>query len=61
MAPEVQARIFEPFYTTKLGDQGTGLGLAISYSIIQAHKGHIKVQSIVGKGSEFIVAIPKDL
>lgn len=49
--------IFNPYFTTK--SKGTGLGLAISQSIMNAHKGYIKVKSQKGKGAEFIVYIPK--
>jgi len=51
-------RLFEPFFTTKEVGKGTGLGLAISYSIIQKHRGTIKVISAVGKGSTFVVKLP---
>lgn len=50
--PELQARIFEPFYTTK-GLHGSGLGLAVSYSIIQRHGGTISVTSAPGAGTTF--------
>jgi signal transduction histidine kinase len=50
------SQVFEPFYTTK--ENGTGLGLAISYGIIEAHGGHIDVQSEVGKGSTFSIRFP---
>lgn len=57
----IRHRIFEPFFTTKPAGKGTGLGLAISYSIIQAHKGKIEVESAEGKGTVFTVKIPKNL
>ncbi len=50
-------KIFEPFYTTK-GQKGTGLGLAVSWGIIDNHDGRIKVESEVGKGTNFIVRLP---
>ncbi|HEX5685866.1 MAG TPA: PAS domain S-box protein [Ideonella sp.] len=58
MSPEVQKRIFEPFYTTKPVGKGTGLGLSLSFSIVQKHKGQLKVQSELGKGSAFRIWIP---
>ena len=42
---ELRERIFEPFFTTKPVGSGTGLGLAIAYSVVQAHKGSITVDS----------------
>jgi two-component system NtrC family sensor kinase len=53
--------IFDPFFTTKGLGKGTGLGLSISYAIIKEHEGHIGVQSEAGKGTSFIISIPKDL
>jgi signal transduction histidine kinase/ligand-binding sensor domain-containing protein len=54
----VKEKIFQPFFTTKPTGQGTGLGLSLSYDIIKAHGGSIKVNSVAGQGSEFIVEIP---
>lgn len=58
MSPEVQKRIFEPFYTTKPVGKGTGLGLSLSYDIIRKHGGQIDVRSELGKGTCFRVALP---
>jgi signal transduction histidine kinase len=55
---EVLPRIFEPFFSTKAVGQGMGLGLSITHSIIEKHRGKIKVLSEVGKGSEFIISLP---
>lgn len=56
--PDKLNRIFEPFFTTKPVGEGTGLGLSISYGIIEKHCGSITVESIVGAGTTFSVAIP---
>jgi two-component system NtrC family sensor kinase len=55
IAPEDLGRIYDPFYTTKSPDKGTGLGLSISLKIIDELGGRLKVQSAIGKGTEFIV------
>ncbi len=61
MPDKVKRRIFEPFYTTKSVGQGTGLGLAICYFIIvNAHRGHIEVESLSGKGTTFKIWLPTD-
>ncbi|MBU3187190.1 sensor histidine kinase [Clostridium estertheticum] len=53
-------KIFDPFYTTKKVGEGTGLGLSIAYDIIvNKHKGKIDVRSEIGKGTTFILQIPK--
>jgi two-component system, NtrC family, sensor kinase len=61
MCAKEQARIFEPFYTTKPKGQGTGLGLALSQSIIDKHKGTIDISSSPGSGSCFTIKIPQNL
>ena len=56
--PEVMARIFEPFYTTKEVGQGTGLGLAITYGIVQEHGGHVLAATHQEGGAVFTVELP---
>jgi two-component system cell cycle sensor histidine kinase/response regulator CckA len=56
MSPEVQARIFEPFFTSKF--TGRGLGLAAVSGIVHGHKGALKVYSEPGKGSSFKFLLP---
>jgi signal transduction histidine kinase len=57
IAPEMLARIFSPFYTSK--SSGTGLGLAISKKLVDAHGGSIEVHSAPGQGTEFLLTFPK--
>ncbi|MBU0996393.1 MAG: response regulator [Proteobacteria bacterium] len=56
--PENLARIFDPFFTTKAVGKGTGLGMNVAYNIIQKHKGTIRVESELGKGTRFTIVIP---
>jgi signal transduction histidine kinase len=55
---KIKAKIFQPFFTTKPTGQGTGLGLSLSYDIIKAHQGEIKVESMEGEYTEFIIQLP---
>jgi signal transduction histidine kinase/GAF domain-containing protein len=58
--PEIKAKLFQPFFTTKPTGEGTGLGLSISYDIVtQQHGGTIAVDSAVGDFTEFTIHLPR--
>ena len=60
--PEKLPKIFDPFFSTKKADEqgqgGTGLGLALCREVIEAHKGRIRVESTLGKGTTFTLKLP---
>lgn len=56
MTEDLQARIFDPFFSTRPG--GSGLGLPTARKIVEAHGGTIEVQSVPGKGSRFAIRLP---
>ena len=58
MSPEVQSRIAEPFFSTRLDSGGLGLGLSICQSIVKGHGGAIRFESEVGRGTRVIVRLP---
>ncbi len=59
MSEEVQARIFDPFYTTKEPGQGTGLGLSVCDKIIDGFGGTLEVSSQPGEGATFTILLPE--
>jgi two-component system cell cycle sensor histidine kinase/response regulator CckA len=58
MEPEVLARLFDPFYSTKERGKGTGLGLSLVYGMLANCDGVIDVDSTVGEGSTFTIYLP---
>ena len=54
--PQIQARIFEPFFSTK--EMGRGMGLSVTHGIVQSHRGQIRVQSTPGQGTTVSVWLP---
>jgi signal transduction histidine kinase len=57
--PELQERVFDPFFSTD--PESTGLGLSVSFGIVQEHEGRITVESKPGEGSTFKVWLPVGL
>ncbi|MFM1804269.1 MAG: hypothetical protein RL136_1148 [Planctomycetota bacterium] len=56
--PELQGRIFEPFFSTKSLDRGTGLGLSTVAGIVRSHGGFLRVDSRPGEGASFCTYLP---
>ena len=56
--PALQARVFEPYFTTRGHAGGTGLGLATVQHVVQSHGGHVRLHSVPGQGSDFEVHLP---
>jgi signal transduction histidine kinase len=58
MTPEIEARVFEPFFTTR-GESGTGLGLANVFATMRRHGGHVDLETALGCGSKFTLRFPR--
>ena len=59
MTPEVQARAFDPFYTTKPLGEGTGLGLSMIYGFARQSGGQVRIYSEVGEGTTLCIYLPR--
>ena len=59
MPPEVLERAFEPFFTTKPIGQGTGLGLSMLYGFVKQSGGHVRIESVVQRGTTFQILLPR--
>ena len=60
ISPEAQAELWRPFYTARTSAAGHGLGLPIARGIVEAHGGHIWVESAPGQGSTFAFTLPNE-
>ncbi|MEO6004218.1 MAG: response regulator [Opitutus sp.] len=58
IAPDILARIWEPFFTTKATGKGTGLGLSTVRGILDSHGGFVTVRTSLGKGTSFQIFLP---
>lgn len=58
MDEPIKARIFEPFFSTKGAGKGTGLGLSMVYGFVKQSKGFVKVISVPGHGTSFLIFLP---
>ena len=58
--PEVMGKVFDPFFTTRLGQGGSGLGLYIVFNAVSGPlRGHIEVHSEPGRGTNFVITVPR--
>jgi signal transduction histidine kinase len=58
MPPDVMARAFDPFFTTREVGEGSGLGLSQTYGFVKQAKGHVSIETAVGEGTSVILFLP---
>ena len=58
MSPDVLARVFEPWFTTKAEGRGSGLGLPMVHGIVRDHGGRVEVDSAPGQGTRISIWLP---
>ncbi len=58
ISPEIQERIFDPYFTTKGPGKGSGLGLSVVHGIVKDYGGEVRVESTPGRGARFQVFFP---
>ncbi|MCW8060736.1 hybrid sensor histidine kinase/response regulator [Agrobacterium tumefaciens] len=61
MSPEVMAKVFDPFFSTKPEGKGTGLGLSMVYGFVKQTGGHVKLYSEVGHGTTVKMYLPRSI
>ena len=57
--PEVAARVFEPFFSTRDEGKGAGLGLSMVYGFVRQSGGHVNIYSEVGQGTMVRIYLPR--
>jgi PAS domain S-box-containing protein len=59
MPPDVLAKVFDPFYTTKEAGKGTGLGMSMVYGFVKQSDGSIRIDSTLGMGTTITIELPR--